>query len=341
MEKIVKIMVFAGIAAVVAGCAGKSGDKAAVPGAAAVVPSVEVVTAVSRDVPQESSYSASVEAYATNNIVSQSAGRIRKINVEVGDYVTKGQVVAEMDRLQLEQTRLQLQNDSTELARIRSLYEEGGVAKSDLEAMELGYNVRRSTYANLLENTVLRAPITGYITARNYDVNDMYAMSMPIFTVQQVVPVKLKVGISESEYSKVHKGDKVSLTVDALPGRSFTGRIERIYPTIDAATHTFLAEVVVGNSDRLLRPGMFARVVVCFGSLHNVIIPDTAVVKMEGTGQKYVYILNADNTVSFVPVTLGRHIGNEYEVTEGIASGANVVAKGQASLKDGIAVNVL
>ena len=69
MEKIVKIMVFAGIAAVVAGCAGKSGDKAAVPGAAAVVPSVEVVTAVSRDVPQESSYSASVEAYATNNIV--------------------------------------------------------------------------------------------------------------------------------------------------------------------------------------------------------------------------------------------------------------------------------
>jgi len=341
MEKIVKIMVFAGIAAVVAGCAGKSGDKAAVPGAAAVVPSVEVVAAVSRDVPQESSYSASVEAYATNNIVSQSAGRIRKINVEVGDYVTKGQVVAEMDRLQLEQTRLQLQNDSTELARIRSLYEEGGVAKSDLEAMELGYNVRRSTYANLLENTVLRAPITGYITARNYDVNDMYAMSMPIFTVQQVVPVKLKVGISESEYSKVHKGDKVSLTVDALPGRSFTGRIERIYPTIDAATHTFLAEVVVGNSDRLLRPGMFARVVVCFGSLNNVIIPDTAVVKMEGTGQKYVYILNADNTVSFVPVTLGRHIGNEYEVTEGIAAGANVVAKGQASLKDGIAVNVL
>ncbi len=341
MEKIVKIMVFAGIAAVVAGCAGKSGDKAAVPGAAAVVPSVEVVAAVSRDVPQESSYSASVEAYATNNIVSQSAGRIRRINVEVGDYVTKGQVVAEMDRLQLEQTRLQLQNDSTELARIRSLYEEGGVAKSDLEAMELGYNVRRSTYANLLENTVLRAPITGYITARNYDVNDMYAMSMPIFTVQQVVPVKLKVGISESEYSKVHKGDKVSLTVDALPGRSFTGRIERIYPTIDAATHTFLAEVVVGNSDRLLRPGMFARVVVCFGSLNNVIIPDTAVVKMEGTGQKYVYILNADNTVSFVPVTLGRHIGNEYEVTEGIAAGANVVAKGQASLKDGIAVNVL
>ncbi|MBO4761389.1 MAG: efflux RND transporter periplasmic adaptor subunit [Bacteroidales bacterium] len=340
MKQFVKILVFAGIAAVAAGCAGKSGKKMAGPEENAV-PSVAVAAAISRVVPQESSYSASIEAYATNNIVSQSAGRIRKINVEVGDYVSKGQVVAEMDRLQLEQTRLQLRNDSTELARIRSLYEEGGVAKSDLEAMELGYNVRKSTYANLLENTVLRSPVTGYITARNYDVNDMYAMSMPIFTVQQVVPVKLKVGISESEYSKVHKGDKVSLTVDALPGRSFTGRVERLYPTIDAMTHTFIAEVVVANNDRVLRPGMFARVVVNFGNVNSVIIPDTAVVKLEGTGQKYVYVLKGDNTVSFVPVTLGRHVGKEYEVLEGIDENATVVVKGQSSLKDGIKVNVL
>jgi len=340
MKQIVKIMVFAGIAAVAAGCAGKGGKKVEGP-AEEIVPSVTVIAATSRAVPQENSYSATIEANATNNIVSQSAGRIRKINVEVGDYVSKGQIVAEMDRLQLDQVRLQFKNDSIELARIRSLYEEGGVSKSDLEAMELGYNVRKSTYENLLENTVLRAPITGYITARNYDVNDMYAMSMPIFTVQQVVPVKVKVGISESEYSKVHKGDRVSLSVDALPGRKFTGRVERLYPTIDAMTHTFIAEVTVPNSDRILRPGMFARVTVNFGDLNNVIVPDMAVVKLEGTGQKFVYVLNADNTVSFVPVTLGRHIGSEYEVLEGIAEGATVVVKGQASLKDGIKVNIL
>ena len=139
----------------------------------------------------------------------------------------------------------------------------------------------------------------------------------------------------------MHKGDKVSLTVDALPGRSFTGRVERLYPTIDAMTHTFIAEVVVGNNDRVLRPGMFARVVVNFGNVKSVIIPDTAVVKLEGTGQKYVYVLKGDNTVSFVPVTLGRHVGKEYEVLEGIDENATVVVKGQSSLKDGIKVNVL
>ena len=228
--------------------------------AADVTPSVEVVTASKRDVAEESTYSSTVEAYATNNIMPQTGARIRKINVEVGDYVVKGQVLAEMDRLQLDQLELQIQNDEIEYARLKGLYEEGGVSQSDFEAAELGYKVRKTNYQNLLENTILRSPINGYVTARNFDKGDMFSMSAPLFTVQQVIPVKLLVGISENEYTKVKKGDTVSLTVDALPGRSFTGKVNRLYPTINAATHTFNAEVVVQNSDRALRPGMFARV---------------------------------------------------------------------------------
>ena len=96
------------------------------------IPYVETVTATLREVPDESAYSSTVEAYATNNIVSQTAGRISKLSAEVGDYVYKGQVLVEMDRLQLEQTRMQFLNDSTELERLRQLYNEGGVAKADL-----------------------------------------------------------------------------------------------------------------------------------------------------------------------------------------------------------------
>ena len=313
------------------------------PGApgADVTPSVEVVTASSRDVAQESTYSSSVEAYATNNIMPQTGARIRKINVEVGDYVAKGQVLAEMDRLQLEQLELQIQNDEIEYARLKGLFEEGGVSQSDFEAAELGYKVRKTNYQNLLENTILRSPINGYVTARNFDVGDMFAMSAPLFTVQQVVPVKLLVGISENEYTKVKKGDVVSLSVDALPGRSFTGKVNRLYPTINAATHTFNAEVLVQNADRALRPGMFARVKVTFGTNHRVVLPDQCIVKQEGTGQKFVYLLNNDDTVSYVPVTLGRHIGTEYEVIDGVKEGDNVVRKGQATLKDGVKVIVL
>ena len=308
---------------------------------ATVTPSVEVVSATARDVAQESTYSSSVEAYATNNIMPQTGARIRKINVEVGDYVSKGQVLAEMDRLQLEQLELQIQNDEIEYARLKGLYEEGGVSQSDFEAAELGYKVRKTNYQNLLENTILRSPITGYVTARNFDVGDMFAMSAPLFTVQQVVPVKLLVGISENEYTKVKKGDTVAITVDALPDRSFSGKVTRLYPTINAATHTFNAEVVVQNADRALRPGMFARVTVNFGTNHRIVLPDRCIVKQEGTGQKFVYLVNTDDTVSYVPVTVGRHIGSEYEVVGGVAEGATVVSKGQATLKDGVKVMVL
>ena len=346
MKKIYTILAVSLVAFLVVSC-GNGGKKAGdqtpkAPAQAEVkIPYVETIVAALRDVSDESSYSSTVEPYATNNIVSQSAGRIRKLNAEVGDYVYKGQILVEMDRLQLDQTRMQFLNDSTELERLRQLYSEGGVAKSDLESMELAFNVRKATLKNLEENTVLRSPITGYVTARNYDKNDMYAMSMPIYTVQQVVPVKLLVGISESEYTKVKKGDTVSLTVDALPGRDFTGRIVRLYPTINAATHTFSAEVVVNNSDRALRPGMYARVTVNFGINSRIVVPDQSIVRQEGTGQRFVYLVNEDKTVSYVPVTLGRHIGAEYEIISGIPEGATVVAKGQSALKDGAKVEIL
>ena len=330
----------------VASCGSRGGNQQQGPGfpgapGANVTPSVEVVHATTRDVAQESTYSSSVEAYATNNIMPQAGARIRKINVEVGDYVVKGQVLAEMDRFQLEQLELQIQNDEVEYARLKGLFEEGGVSQSDFEAAELGYKVRKTNYQNLLENTILRSPINGYVTARNFDKGDMFSMSAPLFTVQQVVPVKLLVGISESEYTKVKKGDVVSLSVDALPGRDFTGKVNRLYPTINAATHTFNAEVIVQNADRALRPGMFARVKVTFGTNHRVVLPDQCIVKQEGTGQKFVYLLNTDDTVSYVPVTLGRHIGTEYEVVEGVTEGDLVVRKGQATLKDGVKVIVL
>ena len=322
-------------------CGNNGQEKAATATPAQITPNVEITVAQERSVPQESVYASTVEAYAVNNIMPQSGGRIRKINVEVGDYVLKGQVLAEMDRLQLDQLELQIQNDEVEYQRLKSLYEEGGVSQSDFETAELGYKVRKTNYENVKENTILTSPITGYVTARNFDTGDMFGMSAPIFTIQQVVPVKLLVGISESEYTKVKKGDSVSLTVDAIPGRVFKGRVERLYPVIDAATHTFKAEVVVPNADKVLRPGMYARVTVTFGSRKSIIVPDKCLVKQEGTGTRFVYVLAEDGTVSYLPVTIGRHIGSEYEIIQGVNNGDKVVVKGQSALKDGVKVNVL
>lgn len=336
----VRTIIYVAAAVMAVSCGNNNSKTAEQPQAAEVrLPNVTIMAASYKDVPQSDVYTANVEAYAKNNIAPQSPSRIQKIYVEVGDFVRAGQIVAKMDEVSLNQSKLSMANDSLEYSRIKKLYEQGGVSKSDFDAMELKYNVTRSQYQNLLENTILRSPVSGVITARNYDQGDMYGGS-PIYVVEQITPVKLYVGISEMDYTRVKKNDTVTLTADALPGKTFTGRIARIYPTIDAATHTFTAEVNVANSDRLLRPGMYARVTVNFGSNHSIVVPDDCVVKQQGSGVRSVFVLQADNTVKEVVVTLGRHFGTEYEILSGIAEGDNVVVKGQASLKNGSKVNV-
>lgn len=336
----VRTIIYVAAAVMAVSCGNNNSKTAEQPQAAEVrLPNVTIMAASYKDVPQSDVYTANVEAYAKNNIAPQSPSRIQKIYVEVGDFVRAGQIVAKMDEVSLNQSKLSMANDSLEYSRIKKLYEQGGVSKSDFDAMELKYNVTRSQYQNLLENTILRSPVSGVITARNYDQGDMYGGS-PIYVVEQITPVKLYVGISEMDYTRVKKNDTVTLTADALPGKTFTGRIARIYPTIDAATHTFTAEVNVANKDRLLRPGMYARVTVNFGSNHSIVVPDDCVVKQQGSGVRSVFVLQADNTVKEVVVTLGRHFGTEYEILSGIAEGDNVVVKGQASLKNGSKVNV-
>lgn len=336
----VRTIIYVAAAVMAVSCGNNNSKTAEQPQAAEVrLPNVTIMAASYKDVPQSDVYTANVEAYAKNNIAPQSPSRIQKIYVEVGDFVRAGQIVAKMDEVSLNQSKLSMANDSLEYSRIKKLYEQGGVSKSDFDAMELKYNVTRSQYQNLLENTILRSPVSGVITARNYDQGDMYGGS-PIYVVEQITPVKLYVGISEMDYTRVKKNDTVTLTADALPGKTFTGRIARIYPTIDAATHTFTAEVNVANRDRLLRPGMYARVTVNFGSNHSIVVPDDCVVKQQGSGVRSVFVLQADNTVKEIVVTLGRHFGTEYEILSGVAEGDKVVVKGQASLKNGSNVNV-
>lgn len=342
MKTIFRTIIIASAALLAAACGSNAGKQTEQQAAAVVAedPTVAVVEVFTREVPQEAVYTSTVQAYAKNNIAPQMAGRITKINVEIGDFVKAGQILAEIDKAQLLQAQLQLQNQEVELQRLKSLYEAGGLSQSDYDAIQMQYNVLKTQVENLVENTTLRSPINGVVTARNYDVGDMYAMSMPIFTVEQIVPVKLLVGISESDYSKVKKGDSVLITADAIPGKTFYGKVNRIYPTVDPATRTFTVEVKVDNNYKTLRPGMFVRATINFGVNNNVVIPDMAVVKQQGSGERFVYVLNEDNTVTYQKVVLGRRMGTEYEVLEGISDGAKVVTGGQIRLKDGIKVTV-
>ena len=304
-------------------------------------PKVTVTTVHAENVPQLSTYPTTVEADIVNNITPQTASRIKDILVEVGDHVKKGQRLANMDAINLQKARLQVTNDSIEYLRTKELYEIGAASQSNFDAITLAYSVSKKTYSNLLENTILTSPISGIITARNYDEGDMYAMAQPLFVVQNITPVKMLINISESNYSKVNKGMEVELIAEAFPGETFKGKVNLVYPTIDPRSHTFPVEIIVDNTDEKLRPGMFARVTINYGNNFRVVVPDNAVLKQVGADDKYVYVLNDDNTVSYTPVKLGVRMGNRYEIISGLNDGDVIVTSGQTRLKNNIEVEVV
>ncbi len=309
-----------------------------------LLPNVKTIVAQKQTVTLDNTYSVTLQAYAVNNIAPQASGRIVSIKAEIGDNVRKGQVLAEMERTNLDQAELQLKNAESDYTRTKALYEKGGVSKSDFEAVELNYKVRKSAYQNLKENTVLKSPLDGVITARNYDQGDMYSMSSPLFVVQQINPLKALVSVSEKDYSLLKKGVKAEIVTEALPGKTFNGQVALIHPTIDPVTHTVTAEINIPNASRELRPGMYGSAKITFGSVSRILIPDTAIVKQQGSGTKTVFVLESDEmdqTVSVRVVELGRHLGNQYEVLSGLSEGETVVTSGQSVLRNGTRVNVI
>lgn len=302
-------------------------------------PVVKLADVKARPVDQIQDYTATVEAEVKNNIAPASPVRIDRIFVEVGDRVSKGQKLVQMDAANLQQTKLQLDNQEIEFNRIDELYKVGGASKSEWDASKMQLDVKRTAYKNLLENTALLSPIDGVITARNYDNGDMYSGGNPVLVVEQITPVKLLINVSESYFTKVKKGAPVDVKLDVYGDEVFQGTINLIYPTIDAATRTFQVEVKLDNKDRRVRPGMFARVTLNFGTANNVVVPDLAIVKQAGSGDRYVFVYQ-DGKVSYNKVELGRRMGTEYELKSGVPDNSQVVVAGQSRLVNGVEVKV-
>lgn len=304
------------------------------------LPLVTVDVARSIDVPLSKTYTANVEAENINNIAPSTPNRIKTIAAEVGDHVRAGQVLVTLDQANINQLKVNLDQIDREYKRAQKLLEIGAGTQQAVDQLKAQLDAAQWQYDNVLENTVLRSPITGVVTARNYDPGDMTG-ALPVLTVGQLTPVvKIMINVSESDLSLLKQGQQVNVTFDAFPERTFGGKVRRIYPTVDTATRTFEVEVSLPNADETIKPGMFGRVSIDLGTRANVVVPDRAVVKQTGSGNKYVYVLKG-NTVSYRRVELGQRLDNAYELLSGIADGDTVVITGQTRLADGVEVEVM
>lgn len=211
-------------------------------------------------------------------------------------------------------------------------------SRTSLNASRTSLGASQRSMQTVQENTILRSPISGVVTARNYDAGDL--PGGPILTIQQMNPLKVIVNVNEEEFPKVRIGMPVSITFDAVPGETFNGSVYTINPEIDQATRTFKVEVTISNGAGKVSAGMFARVKFNYGMVNHIVVPDRAVVKMQGAGTRYVFVYNPNGTVRYVEVKLGQRLGDRYEILSGLSSGDRVVIAGQSRLTDGTKVQL-
>lgn len=339
-QKTIKTLSLALLSAgLLASCSSSSSSKATEEQSADTVRLVEVAPAEMRALNLSEEFTAQLEAKVVNNITAQAGGRLKQLLVKVGDRVGAGQAVARMEATQAAQAQIQLADAKTNFARMDELYKVGGVSKAQWEQAKSAVDQAKLAYGNAAENTVLRSPISGFVTAKNYDNGDMTSPQLPVVVIQQIAPVKAVIGVSEQYYSYLKKGAAATLSVDALGEETFSGIVTNIFPTLDPVTHTVSTEIEVANKDLKLRPGMYARVHLDFGTKEALTVPDKAIVRQAGSGARYVYIFSGGKAV-YRAVELGQQQGDLYEVVSGLNAGDQVIISAPSNLKNGLSVKL-
>ncbi len=337
-QKTIKTLSLALLSAgLLASCSSSSSSKATEEQSADTVRLVEVAPAEMRALNLSEEFTAQLEAKVVNNITAQAGGRLKQLLVKVGDRVGAGQAVARMEATQAAQAQIQLADAKTNFARMDELYKVGGVSKAQWEQAKSAVDQAKLAYGNAAENTVLRSPISGFVTAKNYDNGDMTSPQLPVVVIQQIAPVKAVIGVSEQYYSLLKKGAAATLSVDALGEETFSGVVTNIFPTLDPVTHTVSTEIEVANKDLKLRPGMYARVHLDFGTKEALTVPDKAIVRQAGSGARYVYVFSGGKAV-YRAVELGQQQGDLYEVVSGLNAGDQVIISAPSNLKNGLSV---
>jgi membrane fusion protein (multidrug efflux system) len=297
---------------------------------------VEEVSLVAVD--QLSSFTATIEANTVNNITPAMGGRIRKIHVDVGSRVSKGQTLVTMDAANYSQQETQLATLRRDYERYSELYNVGGISKQQLDQLKTQLDIAQTALNTIEENTGLKSPISGIVTVRNYDSGDV-AGGMPILTIENINPVKIVIHVSESYYSKLSQGMQAKVVVDALEGETFEGKVSLIHPTVNPGSRTFPVEIEVVNKDQQLRPGMFSRVTLNFGTNDRPLVADLAVLKQTGSNDRYVF-LEKDGKAVYTKVELGTRIDDKYEIVSGLEVGDRVIVQGNTGLIEGTEVQV-
>jgi RND family efflux transporter MFP subunit len=293
-------------------------------------------------------YTASLEAFEEVHLAPASPGRINSIFVEPGDRVSKGQKLFAMDRTQLHQAEIQLENLKTDLQRLSTLLESGDIPQQQYDQMKTQVEVTESNVEFLRENTVIFAPFAGVITGKYFENGEMYsgapntaAGKAAVVTLMQINPVKAVVYISERYMPLVKQNMDADIVSDVFEGEEFSGKVSLIYPVVNPMTRSFEVEITVPNNSMRLKPGMFVRVSMFLGEEEAFVVPSNVVLQQEGTNNRYVFV-DRDGTAERYQVKLGKRYDEMVEIiTDELGRGDMLIVDGHTKLTTGDKINVV
>lgn len=331
--------------ALLAGCGKKSGDAQAEEKKGPEAIPVEVVKVAQRPIAASYSGTAPLEARAESQVVAKTSGVALSVLVEEGQQVRAGQVLVRLDpdraRLQAAQSAAQLRKLEANYARSVQLSKQQLISVNDID--QLKYDLENARAVNRLANLELSyanvvAPISGVVASRSIKTGNFVQINTPIFRIVDTSRLEAVLNVPERELATLKPGQPVTMQVDALPGRSFEGAVDRVAPVVDSGSGTFRV-ICAFDGGGTLQPGMFGRVKIDYDQRADAtVIPRVAL--LEGDGDPAVFVIRAGKAQR-VAVKLGYTDGAWAEVRSGLKLGDPVVTAGKVALRDGSAVQVL
>jgi membrane fusion protein (multidrug efflux system) len=278
-------------------------------------------------------------------IAPEIAGRVIELGFKEGEPVRKGQDLVKLDtailsaELKQAQADLGLARDTHE--RLRSLVARGSGTQVSLDeaVAKLASSEARVELAKakLAQSTIV-APFNGVVGLRSVGVGDYVAVGKPLIILTNIDPIKIDFRVPEIFLSRLKVGQPVSMRVDAVPDRIFTGQTYAIDPVVDINGRAIRLRAAIPNADLALKPGLFARLNITVDRRDNaIVIPETAVVP-DGMG-KMVYVVDGGKAKR-IPVELGKRLPGKVEVLSGLTPQMQVITAGQMRLRDGSTIAI-
>lgn len=304
-----------------------------------VVPVTAVVTA-SREVVETISLPADLLPNRRAVLAAEVTGAVEKVHVEAGDRAASGRVLVEIDTRTLRQRLAEAEAVHRHRQELFRRAEKLLAKKSITEQQYLDAVTERDVAAAQLENARLEleksrvtAPWPGTVAARRVEVGDYVVPGQPVIELLDVRQLKVRAPAPASDVPYLRRGLVAEVRLDVYPGEVFRGEVTQLAAELDATARTLDVEVEIANSDRRLRPGMYARLELPRRTLEDaVLVPLAAVVELED--ERVVYVIEDQRAVRR-PVELGTVLGDQVVVASGLEAGERLIVEGQRQVSPG------